>query len=182
MVTPIRAAAALTFKRRNWLYVPAGGLANYKAPTLTELTAASVLDFTRMAFRDGTGQPTQSTNRVQAAERLGDDQTYERKGLTSISGGSIQFAVDPQAIAASDAKKTWELWVDGPDGGHIVRRLNVARDSDLAVGQFVTVYPADMGPCLEVEVGQGEAGEVGGICDYFIRDEIAQMVAVAAAA
>lgn len=182
MVAPMRAAAANTFKRRNWLYVPAGGLEDYTAPTVTELTAVSVLDFTRMAFREGTSQPTQSTNRVQAPERLGDDQNYERKGTTNVTGGQIQFAMDPQAIAASDAKKLWELWLSGPDGGFLVRRLNVARDADVTAGQFVSVYPADIGPAFELEVGAGESGEVGGLCDYFIRDEIAQVVAVAAAA
>ena len=182
MVAPMRAASATTYKRRNWLYVPAGGFEDYKTPTVTELTAASVLDFTRMAFRDGTAQPTQTTNRVQAPERLGDDRNFERKGTTSVTGGTIQFAVDPQAIAASDAKKLWELWVAGPDDGFLVRRLNVPRDTDVIAGQFVTVYPADIGPALELEVGEGEAGEAGGSAEYFIRDEIAQMVAVAAAA
>lgn len=182
MVAPIRPAAAQTFKRRNWFYIPAGGLANYKAPTVTELTATSVLDFTRLAFRAGTGQPTQTTNRVQIPERLGDDVQYERKGLSSVAGGTIQFAVDPQVTTGADAKKLWELWLSGPDGGYIGRRLNIARDTDIVAGQFVTIYPADISPAFEIEVGEGEAGEVGGTCDYFIRGEIAQMVAVAAAA
>lgn len=178
MVAPMRAAAATTFKRRNWLYVPAGGLEDYTAPTVAELTANTVLDFTRMAFRDGTGQPTQSTNRVQAPERLGDDLNYERKGTTSVTGGQIQFAVDPQVASNADGKKLWTAWLAGPDGGFLVRRLNVARDTAITAGQYVTVYPADISEAFEVEVGNGEAAEVGGLCDYFIRDSIAQMVTV----
>jgi hypothetical protein len=180
MATPFRAASARTFKRRNWLYVPAGGLADYFAPTATELTAASVVDFTRMAFRDGTGQPTQTTARVEAQQRLGDDRQFENKGTTTVQGGTLQWGLDPQAPAASDGKKLWELWKEGDDGGFLVRRLNIARDTNIIAGQFVTVYPADIGPSFEVEVGDGESAEVGGVCDYFIRDEIAQGVAVVA--
>lgn len=179
MVAPTRAAAALTFKRRNWYYVPAGGFADYNAPTALELAAASVLDFTRMAFRDGTTAPTQSTNRVTAAERLGDDLNYEMKGTTQLTGGTLVCAMDPQAVAASDGKLAWETFVSGPDGGFLVRRLNVARDVDPTAGQFVTVYPADIAPAFEVEVGQGEGAEVGCTSDYFIRDAIKQVVALA---
>lgn len=178
MVAPFRAAAAQTFKRRNWLYVPAGGFADYTAPTALELGAASVLDFTRMAFRDGTAAPTQSTNRVQEQPRLGDDVGFERKGITQLTGGTLTYAVDPQVASGEDGKKVWEAFLDGPDGGWLVRRLNVARDTAVTVGQFVTVYPADLGPSLEVEVGDGESGEVGGTCDYFIREAIKQMVAL----
>ena len=182
MVAPIRPAAATTFKRRNWLYVPAGGLADYTEPTVTELTAGTVLDFTRLAFRDGTGQPTQSTNRVQAPERLGDDLNYERKGTTNVTGGQITFAVDPQVASNADGKKLWTAWLAGPDGGFLVRRLNIGRDVTVAAGQYVTVYPVDISVPFEIEVGQGEGAEVGGVADYFIRDEIAQMVTVAAGA
>lgn len=178
MVAPFKAAPALTFKRRNWFYVPAGGFANYKAPTLLEAGAASVVDFTRMAFREGTAQPSQTTNRTQSEPRLGDDRQFERKGITSLAGGTLQWAMDSQAVAASDGKKLWELFADGPDGGYLMRRLNIARDTALAVGQFVTIYPADIAQSLEIEVGDGESGEVGGTCDYFIRDEIAQVVAL----
>lgn len=178
MAAPLTTAPAQTFKRRNWIYVPDGGIADPTAPTVIELTAASALDFTRLAFREGTAQPTQNTNRVQGAARLGDDKQYERKGISSVTGGSLTWAVDPQAATATDGKKLWELWVNGPDGGFLVRRLNVARDTAPTAGQFVTVYPADIGPSLEIEVGDGEAGEVGGVCDYFIRDEIVQMVAL----
>lgn len=179
MAAPLRTAPALTFKRRNWLYVPAAGFADYTAPTALELGAASVLDFTRMSFRDGTTAPTQSTNRNQALPRLGDDTNFELKGVTQYTGGTLQYAVDPQAAAGTDAKKVWETFLDGPDGGFLVRRLNVPRDTAPTAGQFVTVIPADLGPSFEVEVGDGESAEVGGLCDYFIRDLVKQMVALA---
>lgn len=178
MAAPLTTAPALTFKRRNWLYVPAGGFADYTAPTALELGATSVLDFTRMAFREGTTTPTQSTNRAQAAARLGDDIGFERKGITTLTGGSIVYAVDPQVAEGEDGKKVWETFLGGPDGGFLVRRLNVPRDTDVVAGQFITILPADLGPSLEVEVGEGESGEVGGSCEYFIRDEIKQMVAL----
>jgi hypothetical protein len=181
MAEPIRPDAALTFKRKNWFYVPAGGFADYTDPLTSELAAGSVLDFSRMAFRDGTTAPTQTTNRVRALDRLADDVNYERKGITQLTGGTLLYATDPQAVAASEAKEAWETFLGGPDGGFIVRRLNVGRAVAPTTGQFVTIYPADLGPSLELEVGEGEAAEVGGECEYFIRGPIAQMVALAAA-
>lgn len=182
MAAPMTHAPALTFKRRNWLYVPAGGFVDYKNPTVTELIAASVMDFTRLAFRDGTDQPSQSTERVQANQLLGDDLNYERKGVTSVTGSTLTWRTDPQAADASDGAKLWELFAAGPDGGFLVRRLNVARDTAIAATQKVSIFPADLSPALEIEVGQGSAGEVGGVSEYFIRDEIAQRVEVQPAA
>lgn len=179
MAEPTRPSPALSFGRKNWFYVPSGGFVDYLAPTAAELIAASVLDFTNMAMQSGTTSPTQSTNRSQAERRVGDTRNYERKGTTQITGGTLVYAVNPQAVAASDGKKAWEKFLGGPDGGFLVNRLNVAKATVPTAGQFVSVFPADLSESLLGEVGEAESGEVVGTCEYFIRDVIKQMVALA---
>jgi hypothetical protein len=179
MTEPLRPSPAATLGRENWYYVPAGGFADYKAPTATELAAASVLDFTRMAMSDGTTAPSRSTDRAESLRRLGDDATYEVKGVTKYAGGTLTYATNPQAVAASDGKKAWEKFLDGPDGGFLVRRLNVERAIAPTTGQFVSVFPSDLSESLLTTAGSGSAGEVVGECDYFIRETPKQMVALA---
>ena len=179
MTEPLRPSPAPTLGRENWYYVPAGGFADYTAPTALELAAASVLDFTRMAMDDGTTRPTRSTDRAESNRRLGDTSTYEIKGTTKYAGGTLTYATDPQAASGADGKKAWEKFLDGPDGGFLVRRLNVARATAPTTGQFVSVFPADLSESLLDTAGSGSAGEVVGVCDYFIRETPKQMVALA---
>lgn len=176
MVDPARPTGALTFARSNYYWVPT--LADYRLPTVTEMTAASVLDFTLMAFRDQTDMPSAEFNRVTALERLGDSSSFERRGMTRHTGGNLTFAVDTQAIAGSVAKKAWETWVDG-GSGFLVRRHNIPRSTAPASGHFVTVYPADVSDAIITAVGEGEAGETAGRAAYFITGEPAKLVALA---
>lgn len=179
MADSLRPSPALTLGRDTWYYVPAGGFADYTSPTATELSAASVLDFTRMAMADGTTAPSRTAAREASNRRLGDENTFEVKGVTSYAGGTLTYATNPQAVAGSDGKKAWEKFLDGPDGGYIVRRLAVERQVAPTAGQFVSVFPADLSESLLTTSGTGAAGEVVGECDYFIRETPKQMVALA---
>jgi len=179
MTEPLRPSPALTLGRENWYYVPAGGFADYLNPTALELSATSVLDFTRMAMADGTTKPSRSTDRTESNRRLGDVDTFEVKGVTKYAGGTLTYATDPQAIAGTDGKKAWEQFLDGPNDGFIVCRYKVDRSIAPTVGQFVSVFPSDLSESLLTTAGSGSATEVVGECDYFIREAIKQMVALA---
>lgn len=177
MPIPLTSAPALTFTRENWFYVPSGGFANYLAPTATELVAASVLDFTNCIFGDF-ARPSHSVNRVEAARRLGVGTTYERRGARKIQGGTLNYAMDPQAVAASAGKKAFEKFLGGPSGGYLAQRLNVDVNATVVTGQFVKIYPADLSESLINPSGDDESGEVTGTCEYFLTQAESSLVAL----
>lgn len=179
MALPSQPAPALTFGRESAYYVPTGGFANYLAPTATELAAASVLDFTLIAMADGTARPSQSNNRVQAGRRMGSTTQYERKGVRQIQGGTLTYAVQPQAAAASVGKKAFEKFLGGPSGGFIVQRFDVDIATAPTAGQFVKVWPADLSESILQPSSDDESGEVVGQCDYFLTDKESTLVALA---
>ncbi|MEQ7847719.1 hypothetical protein [Nocardioides kribbensis] len=175
MAEPLRPTAALTHGRENWYLVTtvAGS-----APTTAEMTATSTLDITHIAFAS-TGQPSQSTNRVTAERRLGDTTVAERIGDTSYQGGDMLYAFSPQAAAASPGKKLYELIPAGTQA-FLVRRLNIARATAPAAGQFVDVFPVEFGPSMPTKSGDGEAAEAAATCSFAVTDTPTFNVAIAA--
>lgn len=157
MAAPIRPASAKAFTREKWVFVTA--ISAQAAPTATEVTAGTVLDISCYLF-DTSASPTQNTNLVEKIRRICDGAIYQQIGTTTYTGGEILYALQPQAVAASDGKKAWEKFPSGTTG-FLVRRLDVAVATDLAAGQFVDVFPVEFGPQMPVKVGDGEAAEVG---------------------
>lgn len=155
MAAPIRIAATKTFTREKWLYVPA--IANINSPALTEANAAASLDVSCYLHADTT-KPTQNTNRVQLARRLCDGAQYEQIGTTTYTGGDMKYAVDPQAAALSNGKKAYEKFPEGTVG-FLMRRLGIAVATDLATGQFVTTFPVEFGPGIDMPSSDGEEQE-----------------------
>jgi len=176
MTEPLRPSATKTHGRENWLFIPA--LADKAAPTVAEITAAGGLDITRIVFADS-GQPSQSTNRVNAQRRLGDTTTSEFIGDTSYTGGDITYALDPQAAAGAEGKKLWELIPEGTTG-YLVRRLGIARDVTPAAGQFVDVFPVEFGPSMPTKVGDAESAEAAAMATFAVTDKPEFVVAIAA--
>lgn len=176
MAAPIRPAATKAFKREKLIWVPT--IADINAPKLTELSAASALDISCTLF-DSFARPTQTTNAAQLERRVCDGEQYEQAGITTYSAGEMPYALDPQAIAGSDGKKTWEKFVAGASG-FLVRRLAIDVETDLAVGQFVDVFPAEVGPSMPTTVGEGESREVAGTATLFIRSKPAFLKAIVA--
>lgn len=176
MAAPIRPNPVKTFGKDKWVFVAT--ISSIAAPTAAEVTHATVLDITMMAF-DGDGYPTQSTNRPVTERRIGDTIQYEQIGIQNISGGTMMFAIQPQAAGASDGKKAWEKFVAGTTG-YLVRRMGTAVATDLAAGQFVTVYPVEYGAPFPMIVGEGESGEAGFASDYAVTGPISGLVAIAA--
>lgn len=156
MAAPTRPAGTKAYLRDKWVFVPT--MTTPDSPKLTEINAASALDVTKMMFASS-AVPSQSTNLARAPKRLGDGETYEFVGETAPSIGEIRYAFNPQAAAASDGKKAAEKFLAGTTG-YLVNRLGIDRDSDLAIGQFVTVYPVEFGPQQETREGDGEGAEV----------------------
>lgn len=165
MVLPLRPQKASTYRRSNWLWVPT--IADLLEPTVLELTAASALDMSLIFFDDGAPAPTQTTNRPRDKRRYADSGTGESIGATEYSGGDLMMQVNPQAIETDDAKKAWELFLDGARGNW-VNRLNVPVASEIIAGQRVTIWPSEVGPALEVPAGEGESAEAAFMCAYAV--------------
>ena len=157
MAAPIRPADTKAYLRDKWVFVPTGTY-DPANPSLAVLGAASALDVTKMFFASS-ARPSQSTNLARAARRLGDGETYEFVGESQSTFGEVRYAFNPQAAALSDGKKAFEKFPAGTTG-FLVNRLGIDRDTDLAVGQFVTSYPVEFGPQLESLEGDGEAAQV----------------------
>ena len=178
MAEPLRPDATKTYGRKNYTWIPAwSGYAAGTGPTVAEMTAG--LDITRILFADGAPTPTQSTNLVEQQRRWGDTETTQFVGTTTHTGGEMSYAMAPQAAAAADGVKLWELIGDGATG-FIVRRLGVARATDPAAGQFVTGWAAECGPSLENEHGDGEAAEAGATCTFAVTAPPVQKVVIVA--
>lgn len=158
MAAPIRPDSTKAYLRKKVVWVPKGTY-DPESPSLAILSGASALDVTKM-FYASSAQPSQSTNMARAPKRIGDGESYEFVGESQATLGDMRYSFNPQATALSDGKKAAETFVPGAEG-HLVFRYGIDRDADLATAQFVTSYPAECGPQLEVEEGDGEGAEVG---------------------
>lgn len=174
MAAPVRVAGTKTFQRDKWLFVPA--IANIAAPKITEISAVGALDVSCFWHAD-TGKPTQTTNRVQRPRVLCDGGQYETIGTTTYQGATARYRVSPQAATGSNGKKAYEKFPEGTVG-FMVRRLGVLVATDIAVGDFVDVYPCEYGPGMPTTSSDGEDGEVIILQDWAVTDAPAFLVAV----
>jgi hypothetical protein len=156
MAAPIRPAAVSAFGTEKWVFVPA--IADPAAPSLAVLNGATSLDVTKMLM-ESSARPDASTDMARSERRVGDVESFEFPGETQWTGGEIMYQFAPQAAALSDGKKAYEKLPQGTTG-YLVRRLGINRDTDLAVGQFVTCYPVAFGTQVETTVGEGASREV----------------------
>lgn len=182
MADPLKPAATKTYGKKNQIFVPtiaASTDGSGAAPMVSEATGASSLDVTLMALADSAFNPTKNTNRAKQNRRYGDTEVYEFIGETSWEGGDFGFAVQTQAASGSDGKKALEKFTAGTTG-FIVQRLGVARATAVAAGQFVNVYPVEIGPCQITEAGDGESAEAAGMVTIAVTGKPAMNVAVLA--
>lgn len=158
MAEPLRPSPAKTHGRENWIFIPSIASATL-APSVTEITAASSLDVTRIAFAGATPELGATTNRVRQDRRAGDTESYEFVGETSYEGGEAIMAWQPQAAALSDGKKAWEKFQAGTTG-FIAKREDIDRATAPAAGQFLSsVFPVEFGPAFPAKQGDGEAAQ-----------------------
>lgn len=164
MTMPTRPASSKAYGNEKWSYV--ASIANINTPLASEVTAGSSLDFTCYAF-GSMGRPNQTTNRVKRERRICDTSQYEQIGDTDYEGGDVIYSFDPQGAAASTGVKVWEKFPAGTVG-YFVRRMGLPVSTDFAVGQFVDVFPVEIGPGMPTTVGDGESAENAAVNTYAI--------------
>lgn len=166
MAAPLRPTPASIYGKENWIFVPT--IANPAAPTATtEVSAASSLDITNIIFAD-TAKPAQTTNRVTQERRLGDTVLAEFIGNTTYGGGEMHYQHDPQAAALSNGKKAIEKFTYTGTSGFLVQRLGLSNSTTPAAGQFVNVYPVQIGPSFPSQAGDSETAEAGLVATFAI--------------
>lgn len=165
MPAPVRPASTKLYIRTKVVFVPTGTY-NPDTPSLAILNAASALDVTKMFFASS-ASPSQSTNLARAPKRVGDAETYEFVGESQVSLGEMRYSFNQQGAALADTVKAYEKFVPGTTG-FLVYRYGIDRDTDLATGQFVTSYPCECGPQIEVPEGDAEGAE-GAIAQVFAQ-------------
>jgi len=177
MTAPTRPASTKAFGTEKFSFVAT--IATITAPSLaTEINAAGSLDVSCYLF-DSSDRPTQNTNRITRERRVCDTVQFEQIGITTMQGGNLMYALDPQAAAGATGKKAWEKFVAGATG-FLVRRAGIDVNTDYAAGQFVDVIPIEVGPHFDVKVGDGESAEWAGTNAFAITGPIATNVAIAA--
>jgi hypothetical protein len=165
MVAPLRPASVKVEGNLKWIFVST--MAAQASPLVTEGTAASSLDISMMVFNTS-GMPDQNTNRVTKTKRLGDTVLYEQIGDTTQTGFDLIMQLDPQGAALSDGVKAWEKFGAGGVTGYFWRRTGLPIATDLATGQFVDVYPVEIGPGMPTTVGDNETAEAAFKCTVAI--------------
>lgn len=166
MTAPLRPTPAGVYGKENWVYV-ATIAAGTLIPTAAEVNAAGSLDVTNIMFADS-ARPSQTTNRVTQERRLGDTVLSEFIGNTTYSGGDMHYQWDPQATAGSNGKKAVEKFTFGGVSGYLVQRLGVLNSTTAATGQFVNVYPVQIGPSFPSQAGDSETAEAGLVATFAV--------------
>jgi hypothetical protein len=165
MTAPTRPAGTKIYLRKKIIFVPTGTYSG-TTPSLAILTGASALDVTNRFF-SSSANPSQSTNLAKAPKRVGDGEIYEFVGETSATLGEMRYSFNQQGAALDETVKAYEKFVPGTTG-FLVYRYGIDRDTDLATGQFVSSYPCECGPQLEVDEGDAEGAE-GAIAQIFAQ-------------
>lgn len=165
MTAPLRPTSVKAYGNDKWAFVPS--IAAIATPLATEVTAAGALDVSLMMFVDS-GLPDQATNRVTKTKRIGDTTVFEQIGDTNYQGFDMIFQFDAQGAALSNGVKAWEKFSPGGVTGFLVRRVGLSINTDFAAGQFVDVYPVEIGPGIPTTEGQGETAESAAKCTVAI--------------
>ena len=133
-------------------------LSSTTAPTKTQIDAG--LNVTGVLLADWDGI-TASTSKVTLPRVMLETATTEVSGETSITAADMQLTYQPQAAAASDGVRAFELLSAG-FVGYLVRRQDVANlaSDAVTVGQFVDVFSIDVA-AGSVVPGKTTAGPEG---------------------
>lgn len=177
MATPIKPQKKTAYaKRRLWLV---DTIADATAPTATEINAGEYVSCYPLSDQGG---PVSTPNKVTLPVLLCEDDVEEDFGNTTHTHPDITFVYDPQAAAASDGKKAWDLVKDGFEG-FIVWELGSVADTDdqATAGDFVTVVPCKIRVMSEEPTSTGEEGLLAFQATVVVRSPYTQRnVAIAA--
>ncbi len=174
MAAPTRTNSASTFARDKWVWVPT--IATPTGPKISEVTGGSTLDVSCYLF-DETDKPTVESNRVTRKRRLCDKTQEEGFGVVKYNGGTLRYAVAPQAAAGSSGKKAFETLTAGTTG-YLLRRMDLPVETDLALGHFVNLYQVTLDVAHIEPIGDGEDAEASVSQDYVIVGTPVQNVAI----
>jgi len=180
MTAPYRPDSVKQFQAENWYWVPSDGIADITAPTITELADSAVVELTGYIFTDIT-RPTRNTNLVTRERRLADPAQFQQVGTGTWTGGTINYALDPQAASAAVDRKVFDTFKNGAEG-FLVQRVGTDVDTALAAAQNVSVYPVDVDDAALIPEGQDDAAEAAGTNTYTVTGPPALLVAVASGA
>ena len=153
-------------------------LTNPDNPSLAEINGATSLDVSYYLYAEG-WVPGVNSNRVTAPRRLASRKSQERFGTTTETLGDLVYVVDPQAAAGSDGKKAFEALTEGSTG-YFVERPGSDADADVAVGEFVNVYPVELGAQVITGDTTDEASEFQVTQPVSVTGNRRQLVTVAA--
>lgn len=176
MAAPIKPALVRAQAAESWIWVPA--IADVNAPTLAEVNAAAGFNLSCSVFADQEGV-TATTAKVSLPRRLCETDTFEVNDTTTWSAPDFMVSFDPQGAAASDGKKAWEA-MDDNAAGFMVQRQGIDSSADVAAGQFVNVFPAQLGTKVATKTSTGADGVFAFMVGVSITDTPAQNVAIAA--
>lgn len=119
-------------------------ISNLAAPTNAEVIAAGSLDISCYLLADGLTRSV-TTNKGNSQRRLCTRVQYESNGISTYSLSDAHYIVNPQGAAASTPMLAYEKLVPGTSG-YFVFRLGIDPvATDWAVGQFVEVWPVQLG-------------------------------------
>lgn len=156
MAAPIKPQKKTANGKDTWWAVPT--IADITAPTDDEINAVLGLNITCFLLAEQEGV-TSTTEKVALARLLCETTTTEGIGETTWTMADLVGVFDPQAAAASDGKKAWELFEDGFTG-YLVRRQGVVSnvDADVTAGQFVDIVPVSTGPATPGKTSNDASG------------------------
>lgn len=154
MATPLKPALKTAFGKDSWGFVLA--VANIQTPTLTELNATAGFNLSCSVFGEQEGV-TGTTEKVTLPRLLCETTTYEVNGSTNFSLADLVVSFDPQAASSADGKKAWTTLVNNASG-FLWQRQGVDATADLAAGQFVNVFPVQLGTKVPGKTSTGADG------------------------
>lgn len=180
MVAPPKPQLVTANGKDSWFFVPA--IANKTAPTAAEVNAAAGMNISCYLWAEFEGV-TSSTGKVTLPRLLCEVNQYEANDVTTFTSTDLDFAMAPQAAAASDGKKAWDKFKAGGLSGFLVRRQGITADqtaSEAAAGQFVDVIPVEVGKAVPGKTSTDSSGAYRATAPVAITGEPAWNVAVAA--
>lgn len=178
MVAPTKPQLVVANGKDSWFYVPA--VANKNAPTALEINAGTGLNISCYLWSEFEGV-TSSTGKVTLPRLLCEINQYEANDVTTFSAADLDFAMAPQAAAASDGKKAWDKFKAGGLSGFLVQRQGITADqtaSEAIAGQFVNIIPVEIGKAIPGKTGTDASGVYKATAPVAVTSEPTWNVAV----
>jgi hypothetical protein len=180
MTAPTKPQLVTANGKDSWFFVPAVGTKT--APTVAEVNAATGLNISCYLWAEFEGV-TSSTSKVTLPRLLCETNQYEANDVTTFTSTDLDFAMAPQAAAATDGKKAWDKFKVGGLSGFLIRRQGITADQaapEAVAGQFVDVIPVEIGKAVPGKTSTGSDAVYRATAPVAITGEPAWNVAVVA--